>query len=169
MLIIYGRYGFVPKVVGYKNDYCLFCKAEGLSVHVRTIDVLHIFWVPLLPIGMWKRWQCRKCSRDPHVSPTTRRSYKIAGAFLLAFITLAFWSVPIKGDMEPATIWAFRIGAPVALGFTIWSITKHKAEPGLAARLRALRPLGTAVCALCGAPLVRGNEWRCSRCLAVQV
>jgi len=51
MLIINGIYRFRPKHVAFPNDYCLSCSQPRRSVQIRTFDTLHIFWIPILPLG----------------------------------------------------------------------------------------------------------------------
>ena len=55
MLVIHGVYRWGRKLVAYRNDYCLSCAAPRLAFQHRTFDVLHAFWIPLIPIGLWKR------------------------------------------------------------------------------------------------------------------
>ena len=52
MILIHGVYHWRPTPVAFRNDYCIPCRAERTSIQVRTIDVLHLFWVPLLPLGV---------------------------------------------------------------------------------------------------------------------
>ena len=53
MIIIHGVYRFAPKRRAFRNDFCLTCKAN---------------WIPLLPLGVWKKRVCSVCGRDPHVA-----------------------------------------------------------------------------------------------------
>ena len=90
MLIIHGVYHLWPKRVGFRNDYCLGCDKPRRSFAVRTFDVGHLFWIPILPVGLWKHWKCSECGRDPHVHVRTRRSFNwvVSGSW---FFSLAFF------------------------------------------------------------------------------
>jgi hypothetical protein len=88
MFIIHGIYHWRPRRTAFRNDYCRACKAQTVSVLIRTVDVLHLFWIPVLPLGVWSRWFCMRCKSRPHQNVATRRGFKIAGAACLALMTL---------------------------------------------------------------------------------
>jgi len=71
LFIVYGVYRWKAKRVAFRNDYCLVCGEARRAVQVRTFDVGHIFWIPILPAGFWKRWVCTVCGQDPHVTTKT--------------------------------------------------------------------------------------------------
>ena len=89
MLIVRGSYHFWPKRVAFRNDYCLRCQAPRRSIAIRTFDVRHLFWIPILPVGFWKRWQCEVCGQAPHIYPKVRRFFKWVGlVFSIAALSL---------------------------------------------------------------------------------
>ena len=51
MFVIHGAYHFWPKRVAFRNDYCFTCGQACRAVAIRTFDVGHIFWIPILPVG----------------------------------------------------------------------------------------------------------------------
>ncbi|HXU34417.1 MAG TPA: hypothetical protein VN851_27905 [Thermoanaerobaculia bacterium] len=164
MLIIHGTYHWKPKRIAFRNDYCRKCEAERLSVLVRTIDVLHVFWIPILPLGVWSRWFCRTCGGRPHEVTRTRRGFKIAGAVILALMSAVTW-VPMpdaKDDM--AMIWALRIGLPLATALAIRSAVRHRPEPDFKRRLAEVRPFEGWQCPLCGGQLMNLPKWHCLNC-----
>src|SRR5262249_35658489 len=91
MLVVYGIYKVARRIVAFRNDYCLSCAAPRLAYRHRTFDILHVFWLPVLPLGMWKRWHCSACGNDPHRQFRTSRGMKWLGIALLAFFALVFW------------------------------------------------------------------------------
>jgi len=164
VLIIHGTYHWKPKRIAFRNDYCRKCEAERLSVLVRTIDVLHVFWIPILPLGVWSRWFCRTCGGRPHEVTRTRRGFKIAGAVILALMSAVTW-VPMpdaKDDM--AMIWALRIGLPLATALAIRSAVRHRPEPDFKRRLAEVRPFEGWQCPLCGGQLMNLPKWHCLNC-----
>jgi hypothetical protein len=56
MILVHGFYRFKPKRVAFRNDFCLACAKAVRAFQVRTFDVLHVFWIPLLPV--WHRPKC---------------------------------------------------------------------------------------------------------------
>ena len=38
--------------------------SRGWRILHRTFDVLHVFFIPFLPLGFWKRWLCAMCGAE---------------------------------------------------------------------------------------------------------
>jgi hypothetical protein len=166
MLLIHGVYHWKARRVGFRNDYCRFCAAERLAALVRTLDVLHLFWVPLIPLGVWSRWHCTVCGSRPHESPRTRRGFKVAGAVVLAVMGLLMWAVPVEEIEEPWAIWALRFALPVATVAAARSAARHRREPRLAELLARVSPFAGWVCPLCGGQLLDIPRSHCTACRA---
>ncbi len=165
MLIVYGSYHFWPKKVGFRDDYCLGCQAPRRSVAIRTLDVGHFFWIPILPVGFWKHWKCSMCHRDPHANTRTRRSFKWIGLVCLILIAFGFWTIPVDPDAS-AFYWGFRL-VPLAgtVALLIHLMVTEK-EPSLRQRLAAIPPAADVTCPFCSTPLVAGTgpRWSCPGC-----
>jgi hypothetical protein len=165
MFVIYGAYHWLPKRTGFRRDYCRRCAAERTAVLIRTLDVVHVFWIPLLPVGMWGRWFCGDCGHRPHASPRTRKGFKIVGAVILLLMTLLFWLAPLPAeDVEAPVLWTLRLGLPLALLGTLWSIRRHRIEPQFKRRLAQVRPHAGPDCLLCGGQLAVGTPTACASC-----
>ncbi len=169
MLLIHGSYHFWPKRVAFRNDYCLRCHAPRRAIAVRTFDVGHIYWIPILPVGFWKHWKCTVCDHDPHESPTTRRSFLWMGLFCLIGVSVMLWVVPSDSNVG-IEVWALRIAA---LAATIWLLSyllRTPSQPSLNERLAAIEPASDAVCPFCATPLLAGDgeRWSCRQCGAVR-
>lgn len=165
MLIIHGIYHWKPRRIAFRRDYCRSCEAERLSTLVRTFDVLHVFWIPVLPIGVWSRWFCTHCGERPHAATRTRRGFKIAGILAMALMTLASWAVPVDVPKEDAwLVWVMRIGFPLALVGLAVSAFRQPPEPRLKMHLAAVRPFEGWSCPLCGGHLLNIPEWHCVSC-----
>jgi hypothetical protein len=164
MLVIHGIYHWRPKRIAFRNDYCRACKAQTVSVLIRTLDVLHLFWIPILPLGAWSRWFCMRCNSRPHHAVVTRRGFKIAGAGALALMTLGVW-VPLPPDADGMwIIWLLRFGLLVALAFTIRSIFTHRPEAKLRELLATVPPFEGRSCPLCGGELLGTPDLVCLTC-----
>lgn len=169
MLIIHGVYHFSPKKVAFRNDYCLSCEAPRRSIAVRSFDVGHIFWVPLVPVGFWKHWSCSVCRRDPHANPKTRRSFKWIGLVCLVLLAVMFWTAPENQDFG-VMLWILRI-APVGGAVALLIQLLHAPnEPSMRERLAAIPPADDSVCPFCSTPLTAGaigagsSRWSCPAC-----
>jgi hypothetical protein len=167
MFIIHGVYHFWPKRVAFRNDYCLSCRNTCRSLAIRTFDVGHIFWIPILPVGAWKHWKCASCGNDPHVSPGTRRSFKWAGLVLLMIFAIAFWIEPLDPPDEWIS-WIFRVGAPVGAALLLAHLLRSPKETSLRQGLRLVAPANDTICPFCAAPLLAGERWSCPGCGVVR-
>jgi hypothetical protein len=165
-MLIHGTYHWLAKVVAFRNDFCRHCDHPRLAIRVRTLDVLHLFFLPLLPLGFWRRWRCAVCGLDPHALVRTRRGFKIAGASILAMFGVIAWTVLAEVEEDRAVLWAMRIGAPILLALTIRSIARHRAEPALDALLLGIAPFAGHVCPLCGGSLLSAPGLHCAQCAA---
>jgi len=168
LFIVYGVYHWRAKRVAFRNDYCVACGEAGLAVQVRTFDVGHIFWIPILPVGFWKRWVCTVCGRDPHVSTKTRRGFKWAGVFILLLFAVVFWIVPVEPH-SAAIFWGLRFAAPMGAILTLVHLLRTKKEPTLKARLASIPPAADTVCPFCGAQLLMlASQCSCPVCGVVR-
>jgi hypothetical protein len=168
LLIVYGVYHWMAKRVAFRNDFCLACGEARRAVQVRTFDVGHIFWIPLLPAGFWKRWVCTVCGRDPHVSGKTRRGFKWAGLFILVLVAFIFWADSAEPDAV-AVFWIGRIATPVGAALLLWHLLRTPKEPTLKAMLATIPPAADTVCPFCGAQLlILGSQCSCPVCGVVR-
>jgi hypothetical protein len=166
MLVVHGTYLWARKVVAYRNDYCLACDSQRLAFQHRTFDVLHVFFIPVLPLGLWKRWHCSVCGRDPHASTRTRKSLKWAGVATLLLMSLSGWAVSPTEKPEDATfIWGMRIIGPIAFVWALRATLKDPPEVKLAERLRTVAPILDANCPVCQVMLSPTEPaWQCPQC-----
>jgi len=167
LFIVYGVYHWKTKRVAFRDDYCLVCGEARRAVQVRTFDVGHIFGIPILPAGFWKRWVCTVCGRDPHVTTKTRRGFKWAELFILVLFAAVSWIVPDDPDAVPV-FWGLRIAAPVGAILTLMHLLRTKKEATLKEKLATIPPADT-VCPFCGAQLLTlGSQWSCQLCGVVR-
>jgi hypothetical protein len=165
MLLIHGVYHFWPKRVAFRDDYCLSCDGPRRAIARRTFDVGHIFWVPLIPVGIWKHWACTACRRDPHASPKTRRWLKWVGLICLVLLSAMFWATPIDASVSVLG-WLLRVGPLVGAAVLLYQVLAFPLEPSLRARLAAIPPASDSVCPFCQTPLMAGSgvHWACPSC-----
>jgi hypothetical protein len=169
MFIVHGAYHFWPKPVAFRDDYCLTCQAPHRAIAVRTFDVGHIFWIPILPVGFWKHWKCAACGRDPHVNPKTRRSFLWAGFLCLIAVSVILWEIPSEGDFGIGG-WVLRLAAPAAATLLLNYLLRAPTERSLPERLAAVPAAADMACPFCSTPLVAGTgtRWSCPACNAVR-
>ena len=166
MFLIHGVYHWRPRRVAFRNDYCISCAAERVAIQVRTIDVLHLFWVPLLPIGAYRRWWCLQCEQRPDLSQTARRSIKILLAVVLAGLAALMWLTPGSPRDRDAIIvvWSMRLSFSGLLLATLWWIRRGSDDVERRKRLERIQPSYATECPLCHVPLQLTEPARCMRC-----
>lgn len=169
MLIVYGIYHFLAKRTAFRNDYCLSCAQPRRSVQIRTFDVVHIFWIPLLPLGFHRRWRCATCAHSPHVHPGTRRGFKWAGLVVLLILSACFWLFPLTPDTLIVG-WIFRIGGTIGAVLTFAHLMQTPADQSLKEKLAAIPPASDTVCPFCGSALVKlSSQCSCPACGVARV
>jgi hypothetical protein len=168
MLIVQGVYSFRPKRLRFRNDYCLSCAQPRRSVQVRTFDMWHFFWIPILPLGIRKRWRCTVCGREAHVGAATRRAFKWAALALLVFFAAVFWVEPVDPGFIAGT-WIFRIGGTVGALLVLAHLVRTPKEPSLKEKLAGIPPASDTVCPFCGTQLLMlATECSCPACGVVR-
>lgn len=168
MLIVFGVYRWQPKRIAFRNDYCLSCGELRRAVQIRTFNVGHIYYIPILPVGFWKRWLCTICGHDPHVTTKTRRGFKWVGLFILLLFTLVLWALPIEPD-SVAFFWILRFAFPLGAVLTLTHLLRTKKEPSLESKLAAIQPASDTVCPFCGAQLLMlASQTSCPVCGVVR-
>ncbi len=168
MIVLHGIYKFWRKRVAFRNDYCLSCAQPRRAVQIRSFNVWHLFWVPLLPLGFSKPWLCATCGNDPHYGGTSR-IFKWLGLFVLLFFGVFGWAAPSEPDAA-VMLWIFRIGGPIGAILTLWHLIHTRASPTLAMQLAAIPPAADTVCPFCGTGLlVLGTQCCCPACGVARV
>ena len=157
MLIHIGLYRLWPKRVAFRNDYCLTCQQERRAIRLRTLDVVYVFFIPLLPIGLWKHWCCSSCGKDPHAHRGTGSSLKWAAVLVLIFVAVLFG---LQAGV-PAIVRIVITGMAAVLVLYLFHSPR---ETALRERLASVPIASDTSCPFCSTPLVGGTRWSCPAC-----
>ena len=173
MLVIHGIYRWRPKPIAFRNDYCIRCAAERVAIQIRTIDVWHMFFVPLLPLGAYKRWQCVKCGYPPSLPRATgvRRPIKIFVLLATLAIAATVWLTPSettsRGDLLGQWIARFIFLIPPVL--VVRWLKRESVDIERRERLKSIPPSDATICPLCQVPLLLMEPARCHKCGVVRL
>lgn len=167
MLRVFGIYSFSPKRVAFRNDYCLSCKTPRRAVAIKTVDVAHVLWIPLLPLGSWKRWMCTECGNNPHVSYSTSRTLERTALLCLVVFSIAFWAMPVLPDSVVGT-WSIRLGTSLGAILLFLHLSLARNNASLKKALAKIHPASDSACPFCGTPLLMGAQWSCPMCGVVR-
>jgi len=167
MILIHGVYRFRPRTTAFRNDFCARCKAPRTAIRVTRVDVLHVFWVPLLPLGRHGRWFCSVCGQRPDVPRTARRPVKLLAAVVLAALAFVAWIVPLRDppdSEELVAAWAMRLAFSAAFIATLRWIAAGSDDVERRKQLKSLPPNRAVECPRCHVALESGPRWRCPVC-----
>jgi hypothetical protein len=173
MLIVHGIYRFSKKFTAFRNDFCANCGLPCGAVQIRTFDVHHIFWLPLIPVGFKKRWYCTRCDQQSDVYAGTRRPFKWIGLFLLLLLSPLLWFLPLEGEQDRGFVIFIRVlrfGAPFAAILTAWHLRRTRNERSRQDWLSHVPPADDANCPFCQTPLmVLSGQGSCPSCGALRL
>ena len=128
----------------YRNDYCLSCEQVRVANQYRSFDVIHLYYIPLIPLGFRGHWFCTICGRNPRARTRTGKGVVIFLAVLVGLMAAGFYCFTFRYNFNPFLV---RILKPPI---------------DLKAMLKTVPPLSTEVCFFCGCPL--DSNGYCSVC-----
>jgi len=166
MLLIHGIYRWAPRMTGYRDGWCNHCRQVTHALQVKTWNVFHLYWVPVLPLGRYTALHCAVCKLDPTSRVSEPPALLFIGivCFSLIFAAVMFAAFP---PADQQTAWIVRA---VMLGLII--VCAYKL------RQRWKRPLPTAAAYIypdslskfCQNPLVPMHDsWYCEPCRLVRI
>lgn len=159
-----GVRSYKSSIVAYRNDFCVSCDAPRRAHQVRSFKAYHLYYIPIIPLGFWRDWQCAECGREPHTYPGGLKNMKwlivlFAGFFAITGVIASF------DQQDSAIIVALmRFGLPALFFVLLWLAIRNRPNRVLRQKLKDVEPDRTDTCALCGGALVLGHGWRCSQC-----
>jgi len=169
MLIVHGLYTFKAKRMAFRNDFCLYCNQLRRSQLIRTLDFVHVFWIPLIPLGFRKRWHCTTCGRDPHRHPKTRRPFIWMALFGSALLALMSCLIPVETG-QAFIIWAVRVAAILGTAFLIAYLIRVPKDPSMKERMASVPPAADILCPFCGTQMqVLSGTCSCPKCGVVRI
>lgn len=163
-MFVHGLYKLWSKPSAFRNDYCLKCDRTQIAIRLRSLYVLHLYWVPVLPLGFWGAWTCGRCGSNPHENVRTRRVFKVLLVIVLISLAVISFLIPPRPGNQ-FEFWLFRLSVIILLPFAIWWATQgHRFEPSLRDRLNSVAPYDHSICPFCGGELFGIHNARCSSC-----
>lgn len=170
MFVVTGTYNLLPKIVAFRSDYCRSCQSETISFARRSIDAFHLFWIPIIPLGIWTRWYCHQCGKSPHEVGSIRRSVRFFVAVFFLLLSALWWFLallPILGLVpESPDDSGFLIGALVMSALlvlsSIWA-WRLKSDD-FRSRIREVQTFVGHSCPLCSGSLDVSSTLTCREC-----
>jgi hypothetical protein len=168
MLILYGTRRFGLKKIGARKDFCNACERECVAEQWQSFDWGHIFFVPILPLGMRERWRCSLCGSDPRARYKTGKFMRIIGLFVLPVLFVPLWfdhsPAPPGRPSDASAAYGMTL---IFGGIWLWLLyTTFKRSSGSPneARRASVAPLSLDTCLYCRRPLVLQPHPHCPSC-----
>lgn len=163
MYIFYGIKKVRKKKLGYGKDYCNACEQEAIVEKWQWFRWLHLFWIPLIPLGYQHNWVCTLCNKDANAQ------YKrgLFGKVVISLITLliATFLIFIPEVTEPLAYGLLIriLSVPLFLVSVVWAY-KHEKEQSKDEKRKNITPVDTGKCVYCKYPLAMSPTLSCISC-----
>ncbi len=158
-----GRYRCCGRTVAYRGDYCLSCDCHTVSEQNRTLDILHVYFLPILPLGFRKHWHCTKCKNDPHARVQTSNEFKILGVMAFSALAVLSWLIPMEQPDDVAVVWTMRIGGICVASVFAISVLVHKPSLTQQEKMGEIPRFSPENCLVCGEELDDSSR-ECVQC-----
>ena len=158
-----GVRAYKPRIVAYRNDFCVSCDQPRRTYHVRSFKAYQLYYIPVIPLGFWHDWQCSVCGRNPHKYPGTSKVWWVAvllsGTFAITGVIASF-----DNQDSMATVWLMRLAGPALFLLLLWRALRNKPDWALREKLKKITLDQDNACALCGGLLLLTDGWHCGEC-----
>ncbi len=160
-MILHGTYRLGKKLVACRNTYCTTCKSPVFAEGLRSLLVLHIFYIPLLPFATDLKWYCSQCRREPDEGRPSRKFILVAGVFCgLLLMFVGFMIVLTTADATG--YWVSLFGLVMTLGLIL--LLRRQNHEAFSNSSESVSPLAGDFCPYCHEPLFAKTTPRCHVC-----
>src|ERR1051325_8366843 len=137
--MIHGTYYFGRKRVACRNAYCTTCHTARFAEGFRSLVVLHLCFIPLLPIRTTVRWFCSACRKEIDARRPSRPWILFAGVFFGLLMTFVGVMVLYDGKEKEPAFGCLVLGPLLVIGL-IYMIRKQNYR-GYDTAQQAVQPL----------------------------
>lgn len=143
-----GAYRFKPQLIACRSAHCYHCNTVTLFEEFRAFTVVHVLFIPVLPVGFTTRWICSTCEKEPN-----EPQGKIVVAALFGALLFYFGCIIGYEDSLPTGL------ALMAGGIAIPAIAYRRTA-------KKVQPTGNFLeaCPYCRSPLLTGTKTQCEKC-----
>jgi len=148
--------------VACRNAYCTTCRTSRFAEGLRSLVVLHIAFIPLIPIGTIVRWFCTECCKEIDARRPSRPWILSAGVFFGLLMTFVGVMVLVEGKERESAIGCLVFGPLMVIGL-IYMIRKQDYR-GYVTAQQAVEPLRGDRCPYCASSLFAARKPHCHAC-----
>ena len=159
--MIHGIYHFGKKRVACRNAYCTVCQEPTFAEGRRSLVMLHVMFIPLIPLGLFVRWFCTQCGKETDAKRPARTGFLTAGILFGVFV-LCVGIMNLILNADPKS-WAV-IGMGLVIAGPLYWLRRRKAYEAYDTAQREVPPLSTDACPYCRGAILGGTTPRCHVC-----
>jgi hypothetical protein len=159
-----GVRSYKSSIVAYRNDFCVSCDAPRRAHQVRSFKAYQFYYIPIIPLGFWRDWECSECGRDPHTYPGGPKNMKWVIVLFAGFFAITGVIASFDQQDSAITVGLMRFGLPALFFVLLWLAIRNRPDRALRQKLKDVEPDRADACALCSGPLILAHGWRCSQC-----
>jgi len=123
---------------------------------------MHLFWIPVLPLGLVTRWFCTACRTETDVKRPSQPGILIAGVLFGVFLLLSGIIFVVDGTAADSGWHEIIIGSGI-IGGLGWLIARQNPKAYWEAKKNVV-PLAADHCPYCQEPIFQSTKPRCHRC-----
>lgn len=160
--MIHGTYKVGRKRVACRNAYCVTCGKPRFTECFRSWLILHVFFIPILPVGIIRRWFCSSCRNEVDAGRPSRPFILLAGVVtccVMAFVGVMMMLNGVGRDFSIGFIFIWGV-----LAVTFATMRKKQAYRDYIASVVNVEPLRTDQCPYCQSLLLAKATPRCHHC-----
>jgi len=162
MFFIFGLRKFGIKKVAYGKDFCNSCENEAVVDKFRWFSWIHLFFIPLIPLGYQYNYSCTICTNDPNAVIQTALWQKVIVASVFAGLNWLLYQSGIAEDLSYQVL--LKVFTMLALCASIYWIYAGSKKPSKKERRKHLTPVNQETCEKCEGVIVHAKVSRCTRC-----
>jgi hypothetical protein len=160
--MVHGTYYFGRKRVSCRNAYCTTCRAPRFAEGLKSVVVLHLCFIPILPVATAIRWFCKSCGNEIDARRPSRPWILVVGAMFGLLMTFVGVMVLIDGHNRESALGCLIFGPLMVIGL-IYMIRKQDYR-GYVGSQENVPPLKGDRCPFCEAPLLAAVTPHCHAC-----
>lgn len=128
MILIHGTYRLFPTLVAYREGQCNHCERVTHADRFKAWYFLHLYWIPVLPLGRHAFWSCAGCRKDPRERVKESVTMLVLGivAFSVFFLALMIPPIPEK---DAGAIWVGRGVLLALIAYCVHQVRARRRAP----------------------------------------
>ena len=160
--MVHGTYYFGRKRVACRNAYCTTCRGPRFAEGLKSLVVLHVCFIPFLPIATTVRWFCSTCQNEIDARRPSRPWILIAGVLFGLLMTFAGVMVMLDGHEKETALGMLVFGPLMVIGL-VYMIRKQDYR-GYVAYQEKVPGLNGEHCPYCKAAVFAAEMPHCHSC-----